>query len=140
MLCRELDSKEIFKVNDFYRLTSYSRIIYPGERVFVVEPEGTIIGAVCIERNENINVLRGMYVLPEMVGKKIGSKLLNFIEPFISELNTYCIPYKNLINFYGKIGFTVAPENGHIPEFLLNRIHNYFAKGLDVVMMHHGKS
>lgn len=139
MLCRELDSEEFFKVNDFYRLTSYSRSISLEERVFIVESNGAIICAACIERNENINVLRGMYVLPEMVGKKIGSKLLTFIEPFLSELNTYCIPYKNLISFYGKIGFTVVSESEHMPEFLLTRFYNYLTKGLDVVIMHRGK-
>lgn len=139
MLCRELGIEEFFKANDFYRLTSYSRSISLEERVFIVESNGAIIAAVCIERNENVNVLRGMYVLPEMIGNKIGSMLLTFIEPFISELDTYCIPYKNLISFYGKIGFTAVSESEHIPEFLFNRFHSYFTKGLDVVIMRRGK-
>jgi GNAT superfamily N-acetyltransferase len=134
MVFRELKYEELFRVNEFYSLTSYTRRVGHGERVFIAESEAVIIGALTVERIENVNVLRGMYVLPEMVGRKIGSKLLKFVEPFISESNTYCIPYKNLINFYGKIGFShVAPDQA--PFLLLERFQAYLAKGLEVVLM-----
>ncbi len=140
MLCRELENEEIYKVNDFYKLTEYKRIIDQEERVFVVESEGSIVGAVCIEKRENINVLRGMYILPELKGKKIGSTLLTFIEPFISESYTYCIPYRNLIRFYEQIGFVVIAEIEKIPVFLHSRCNNYLPNGLDVVIMHRVKN
>ena len=81
MLCEELKSEEVAKVNDFYRKTAYFRSVTEKERVFIVRDEGKIVGALCVESEADIRVLRGMYVLPELVRKKIGTTLLQFIEP-----------------------------------------------------------
>lgn len=138
MLCRELESEEIFKANEFYKLTNYSRIVSSAERVFVAESDGEILGAVCIENKEQINVLRGMYVLPQLIGKKIGSNLLKFIEPFLSEADAFCIPYRHLEGFYSKVGFSVASENT-TPEFLMERLQGYLDKQSDVIVMYRSK-
>jgi len=138
MLCEELKSEEVAKVNDFYRKTAYFRSVTEKERVFIVRDEGKIVGALCVESEADIRVLRGMYVLPELVRKKIGTTLLQFIEPVLKDKDAYCIPYRHLEGFYETIGFKAVDVNG-TPDFIANRFNLYCAKGLEVLIMYRPK-
>jgi N-acetylglutamate synthase-like GNAT family acetyltransferase len=132
---RELELAERQKVNDFYQLTTYKRPVSPADRVFVAEDEGTFYGAVRVERNQDSQVLRGMYMHPEHIGKGMGSALLKAIEPVLAETNSYCIPLDHLFSFYGKAGFCRI-ETNDAPEFLRDRLESYFQEGKSVAIMY----
>jgi predicted N-acetyltransferase YhbS len=132
---RELELAEQPKVIDFYQLTTYKRPISPSDRVFVAEDGETLYGAVRIERSQDVQVLRGMYVHPEHIGKGIGSGLLKAIESVLAETNSYCIPLDHLFDFYGKAGFCRIEPND-APGFLENRLESHFQEGKSVAIMY----
>lgn len=76
-----------------------------------------------------------MYMHPQKVLKGIGTRLLQFREPILSETESYCIPFDHLLGFYGKAGFKHIQHN-QAPGFLAERIENYFKDGKKVVIMH----
>lgn len=82
----------------------------------------------CVE-NE-IALLRSMLVAEEFRGKGVGQLLLREFEDFLNSKKvdrTYCIPYRHLIDFYGKIGFKEIPLH-QVPLFLLERFLSYCQK------------
>tara|TARA_B100001540_G_scaffold312266_1_gene333090 strand:+ start:4179 stop:4598 length:420 start_codon:yes stop_codon:yes gene_type:complete len=132
---RELPVAERSRVNTFYQLTSYKRPVSGDDRVFVAEQRGAICGAVRIENRDSVQVLRGMYMLPDRVRQGIGSGLLNFIVPVLAETEAYCIPGDHLFDFYAQVQFRPI-ETEAAPGFLIERIKGYFKEGKKVAMMH----
>lgn len=132
---RELDITERPLVNAFYQKTTYKRQVSPHDRVFVAINAGTILGATRIELADNVQVLRGMYMHPEHIRLGIGSRLLRHVEPVLGQSPSYCIPADHLLDFYGKVGFTViAPEKA--PGFLASRHETYSREGKSVAIMY----
>jgi len=94
---------------------------------FILIKAGTVIGTVrhCFE-NE-VSFLRSMQVHPDFRGKKLGASLLKAFEKFLMErkiATTYCLPFSQLLNFYGQIGFQSIPEKA-APLFLQSRLAEY---------------
>ena len=135
MKFRELELSERPKVNAFYQLTKYKRPVSGSDRVFVAEEADMIYGAVRIESADGVQVLRGMYMHPDYVLQGIGRRLLNAIEPPLSQTESYCIPRDYLFNFYGRAGFKVINQH-EAPSFLSKRLASYIDEGLQVAIMH----
>lgn len=135
MVCSELSVDERPRVNEFYKLTAYKRPVSGDDRVFVVEKQGRILGAVRVEAKQGVQVLRGMYLHPDEVRKGLGTSLLQFIEPPLSNTRSYCIPLDHLTEFYSKIGFRVISHE-NAPLFLADRIAGYIKEGKKVVIMY----
>ena len=135
MKFRELPKGERSRVKAFYDLTTYRRPISDLDRVFVAEHGENICGAVRIESREGIQVLRGMYIHPNMTQQGIGTDLLEYIEPALAETDSYCIPGEHLFDFYGKIRFApIAVESA--PGFLAARVKGYLEEGKAVGIMY----
>ena len=132
---RELPIAERSKVNAFYQLTTYRRPVSGDDRVFVAEDGKSICGAARIESRDGVQVLRGMYLHPDMLRQGIGSNLLAYIAPVLAETDSYCIPSDHLFGFYSQVQFQPIDIEA-APGFLIERIEGYLSEGKKVAIMH----
>jgi GNAT superfamily N-acetyltransferase len=123
---------EIEKVNAFYQSCDYYATANPADVVCVATDEDSIIGAVRLSRENEIPVLRGMFVDKNFQRKGIGKLMLFYLEKFIPDEDCYCLPYAHLALFYGAINFV---ETFDLPEHLEQRLKNYLADGLNMIAM-----
>ncbi|MCG8416224.1 MAG: GNAT family N-acetyltransferase [Pseudomonadales bacterium] len=121
-------------LKEFYQKSGYDRPVSGNDDLYYAEENDRKIGVLRISYEHGHSVLRGMQVLEEFRGQGIGTKLLSFVEQFLGADPVYCIPRDHLIEFYGKIGFSVIdPEDA--PEFLAERLNSYIENGLNVLIM-----
>ena len=131
---REASPAELGAVADLYKRTGYKGTVSPDDRVMVAIHDGRIVGAVRLCEEFGTTVLRGMYLLREFQRGGIGTRLLQFAETVLEERACYCIPYRHLENFYGRIGFRRIDESS-APPGLRERCDQYRAGGTDVILM-----
>jgi len=101
-----------------------------GHQFFVLELENKEVGFMGIEKNyQGLKTLRihKIYVLPEIQGKGIGKKMIDFAEKLAisydcSAINLNVNRYNNAVDFYKHIGFSIAKTedidigNGYLME------------------------
>ncbi len=118
----------------FYQETGYSYPVPNQDDIFYAEVEGQKIGVVRISNEYGCSVLRGMQVLEPFRGQGVGTKLLTFLASTLRPDPVYCIPNDHLVNFYGKIGFSVI-DSDEAPEFLVERLNDYIESNFKVLIM-----
>ena len=127
-------AQEIDNLATFYRTTDYGGSVAPEDRVIYATEEERIIAAGRLSEEEGVFVLRGMRVLKEYRGRGVGSAILDFLVSEGGGRDCYCIPYSYLRDFYAAKGFDeIRPSDA--PKFLCDRIKNYRARTLDVILM-----
>lgn len=132
---RTAHSEEFGRVVGFYRDNDYGPAISPSDAIVVAENDRTLCGAVRLCEEHDTLVLRGMRVCEGMRRQGIGSLVLQAAETIIGERECFCIPYRHLRAFYGRIGF-VKIEATEAPPFLRDRCAEYRrVYGLDVIIM-----
>jgi predicted N-acetyltransferase YhbS len=126
--------EEIERVRAAYAEWGYSGGVASGDVVLVAETEGRLLGLVRRTREFETVMLRGMHVAPDARHQGVGTRLL---EAFVRALNgqeCYCVPYRHLVQFYGRQGFELRSVEA-APAFLVGRLAQYRAKGIDAVLM-----
>lgn len=132
---RKAHPEEFERVVDFYRANDYGAAISPSNVIVVAEDGRTLCGAVRLCEEHDTPVLRGMRVCEGMRRQGIGSLLLQAAKTIIGEKECFCIPYRHLRAFYGRIGF-VEIEAADAPPFLQERCAGYKRLyDLDVIVM-----
>jgi|GEM_PF-2689965 hypothetical protein len=124
-------------VDAFYEQEGKNHRANPGDLFFVAYLDNKVVGVCrfCIE--ENTPLLRSMIVQADLRAQKIGAKILESFESYLTENNigpTYCIPYDHLEKFYSLIGFKIIREE-ESPVFLQERIGKYRASNVERFMM-----
>jgi len=121
-------------VLDLYSSCKCKGVIDPRDTIVIARNNKKLIGAarLCVE-NE-MNILRGMQIVPSMQRQKIGSKMLYFCLPLMQKQTTYCISYSHLTNFYNQIGFQLISEN-EMPITIKNKFLKDRSRGQEVVPM-----
>ena len=125
---------EYSEIKSFYQGCGYSCSLTESDRIIQARENGEIVGAVRLCQEECRLVLRGMYVSAEKQGAGIGTALLHAASSEIGSRECWCIPYDDLVGFYGRAGFQEV-RSGSSPPFLLNRLSQYIAKGKAVVLL-----
>jgi predicted N-acetyltransferase YhbS len=74
-------------------------------------------------------------VAPAWRRRRIGRRLLRAFVAELGREDCYCVPYTHLVTFYGADGFGSVREE-RAPPFLRERLAEYRARGLDVLLMH----
>lgn len=129
---KEILSQEqiAYMLNWMYSAEKLAQQINAGHQFFVFELENEPIGFLGIEKNyQGMSSLRihKIYVLPEIHGKGIGKKLIDFAEELAvknncSILNLNVNRYNNAVDFYRHIGFSIIETedidigNGYLME------------------------
>ncbi|MFN2565114.1 MAG: GNAT family N-acetyltransferase [Gemmatimonadaceae bacterium] len=117
-----------------YAAWGYDGGVSPNDVVYVAERGTELTGVVRRTREHGVTMLRGMQVAPKWRRRRIGTRLLRAFVADLRSEECYCVPYTHLITFYGAAGFGVAREEG-APSFLRDRLADYRARGLDVLLM-----
>jgi len=127
-------SADLAAVRSFYGGVRYRGGMGAGDRILVVRQVGSIIAAAKLSTENEILVLRGMYVSEPLRGQGIGSRLLARVSDEIGFSACWCIPYTHLERFYSRIGFRVR-GGMEVPEVLSARMQRYVSAGREVTIM-----
>lgn len=125
---------ELDKINAFYESLDYHSPAVAGDIACIAEDSASIVGAVRLSIENEIPVLRGMFVDKNYRGKGIGKLMLFFLEKLLPEQDCYCLPYAHLVGFYANIQFKQINEND-LPPHLQQRLTGYLNKNLDMIGM-----
>ncbi|MET0752366.1 MAG: GNAT family N-acetyltransferase, partial [Pyrinomonadaceae bacterium] len=128
---RRANADELEKVNAFYKSCGYYASANSEDVAFIAEDENSIIGAVRLSIENEIPVLRGMFVDKKHQRKGIGKLMLFHFEKALPNQDCYCLPYAHLLDFYGIIGFRQI-DKSDLPPHLRQRLEKYLADGLDM--------
>jgi GNAT superfamily N-acetyltransferase len=118
----------------FYAATGYHAPIDAAAAILLACQDRAIVGAVWLEHDQDLWVLRGMRVQPAHQRQGIGTQLLRAALEAASDQPVYCVPYAHVGRLLERAGFVPLPEN-QAPPTLLARATEYRARGLDVVLM-----
>ena len=121
-------------IRRFYELTAYSGSATNSAVVFLAEDGEQIVGIVRLEREEGVDVLRGMRVIAQRQRQGIGTNLLRALSQHLGAQTCYCIAFAHLVGFYGQIGFGEITLEA-APVHLRQRINEYRDLGHVVTMM-----
>jgi N-acetylglutamate synthase-like GNAT family acetyltransferase len=120
-----------------YELWGYRGGITADDVVFVAERAGEVVGLVRRAAEDEITMLRGMYVAPAVRRSGVGTSLLTAFAEHLDGAECFCIPFAHLTQFYQQAGFTLLAE-GAAPAMLSERLRSYRSEGHQVVLMHRG--
>lgn len=134
MIYRQISKIELVKILKFYEFVGYNGSAKKNDLIVCAEKNKTIIGVVRLCLENNVLVLRGMYVSKKYQKLGIGTGLLTYIDKKIGKRKCYCIPYSYLENFYRRIGFKkIKPSSS--PKHLFQRYQLYLKDRMDVIIM-----
>lgn len=105
------------------RFEKYQKIIEdPNGRVLVAIHKNQVVGFVDFHKDPTHNTLRGLYVHPNFIGKKVGIKLWQAGQDFLDsnlptelEVASY---NQRAINFYEKLGFKMTDKPSSSPPVM----------------------
>jgi GNAT superfamily N-acetyltransferase len=125
---------EYARVLATYEAWGYGGGVTPGDRIYLAESGGELIGIVRRTLEHEVTMLRGMQVAREWRGRGIGRQLLSALVAELGAEECLCVPYTHLTEFYGSSGFVEMPEEA-LPPFLRYRLAAYRTRGLSVLVM-----
>jgi GNAT superfamily N-acetyltransferase len=131
---RRADPSDWPRVETFYRDRKYRGDLSPSATVVVAERGRRLIGLGRVQQEEGVLVLRGMRVDPPFQRVGLGTRILDRLVEEIGDRSCYCVPYTHLRGFYQRAGFDNLDLEG-APSFLRDRVRDYRAAGLDVLLM-----
>lgn len=102
-------------VNAFYKQQGHTGKANGTDRVWVIEDQGELLGAVRLVPMEGHYWLRSLQIAAHRQRKGLGLQLLAEINQTVPQ-NIYCFPYAHLNNFYTYAGYSHlsadnCPEN-----------------------------
>lgn len=110
-----------------YARVAYGGGIGPADHLLLAEDDSRLVGLLRLAPEEGVTVLRGMQVVLPYQRQGIGTRLLDAADAAIGPGVCYCIPYRHLTSFYGRIGFEEV-EPARAPGFLAARLARYHAE------------
>ena len=120
-------------VNQFYRKQKHKGSASGDERVFIIEYDNAIIGALRLVPYPDYYWLRSLYIEQNLQGQSLGSQLLAFVSTHIT-LAVYCFPYLHLDHFYQQAGYQLISD-GDMPHNIQSLFTRYNRKGQGILAM-----
>lgn len=108
------------------------------ETIWVGEDESNIVCCVRFKSIEDIQLLTGMLVKPDLRGQGISEQLLVATIEQVEEQPCYCFAFSHLVALYQKANFVVINDN-ELPHFLASRFKRYSDSGKSLVPMMYQK-
>jgi N-acetylglutamate synthase-like GNAT family acetyltransferase len=125
------------EISEFYQAQASVAKVAPEEELVVAYADQKFIGSVRLCNENDVWMLRTMYIAESHQRRGLGLKILNRFRQRVEEKNlteVYCIPYAHLEDFYGSIGFKKIEDN-QVPGFLQDRIAGYRERSPDKSFM-----
>lgn len=138
ILVRHAKQEDLDRVLQAYTAWGYRGTPTPGETILIAERGNELVGLVRMVPEQGTIVLRGMYVRPSDRRSGVGLQLLEAVTQWLGHRECYCVPYAQLTAFYRQGGFHQC-DMAQAPSFLKNRLMDYRARGLDVLIMYRPK-
>jgi GNAT superfamily N-acetyltransferase len=127
------------RIEAAYATWGYGGGVSPDDELYLGERGAALVAVVRKTHEDELVLLRGMYVAPELQRQGIGSRLLDVFVGDLEGRACYCVPYRHLRGFYARGGFApVLAEDA--PEYLKRRRESYRERGLDVLIMRRSSS
>lgn len=130
MIIRQSHKDEVDKIIEFYRSQNYhgGDTMDGNEFTLIAESDERIIGAVRLVEEENVLVLRGMFIDKPFQRQGIGKQMLDLMDIEIGDRQCFCICKEYLERFLGDLSFKqIKPEKA--PKHLSERYKEYSQKG-----------
>jgi GNAT superfamily N-acetyltransferase len=131
---RRADRSEWRRVETFYRERKYRGVLSSEAIVMVAERGSDLLGVGRVHAEDGVLVLRGMRVDPPFQRRGVGARMQTRLVAEVGARSCYCIPYTHLRQFYRRAGFIEVGLDA-APFFLRDRVLDYRATGLDVILM-----
>ena len=120
-ICYKASCDDLVRVESYYGEVGYRGKLHPDEKIYVaqLDQDKRVIGAVRLEFEGDVWVLRGMQIDPNYQGSGIGAQL---VQKLISENDQeiWCLPHSWLTRFYRPFGFEEVSLK-EAPRFLVER-------------------
>lgn len=134
-----VNEHNINTVRRFYKDVGYTPSISDDEIVLIAFVLNKAVGSVRLCEENNILVLRGMFVDKEWQRKGVGTALLRELDLIIGSKECFCLPHDYLEDFYCQIGFKKIGLEC-IPPHLKKRIKEYENIYSDLIAMRRYKN
>lgn len=120
-------------VNSFYKQQGHKGKANGSDRVFVLETDSQLLGAVRLVPFEGYYWLRSLQIAQTWQRKGLGIHMLTEINQTVPE-NIYCFPYAHLQHFYETAGYhLIKPEN--CPENIRSLFSRYSGTDNKILLM-----
>jgi N-acetylglutamate synthase-like GNAT family acetyltransferase len=124
VVVKQAEKHEVDWVNSKYDEIGFVKSNIENEFIVIanVENKGAGLGRLVRIDHQNIE-LGGIYVFPEFRGLGVAENIVkNLCKSTPFEASTiWCLPFKNLLNFYSKFGFQ-KHETGTVPEEIIKKL------------------
>jgi N-acetylglutamate synthase-like GNAT family acetyltransferase len=124
MISVDTSKRDLSEINAFYAQFDYRGTVSRDDIIVAATDEERLIGIARLCSEENVSVLRGMYILPAYQRQGVGTRMLHQFDKLIGKKECWSIALAYLENFYGQIGFRFIEER-KAPPHLLARIESY---------------
>ena len=131
---RVIDGDGKSLVDAFYEVEGKSQRVDFAERFVVAEDSGHVVGVARLCDEHGHLVLRTMYLRQEYRGEGLGGLMLKRFASLLEGRDCYCLPFEDLIDFYGQVGF-VPIQPGEAPSHLRERLQENRGNGQNVLIM-----
>lgn len=116
-----------------YEEWGYGGSYSPDDRIWLADAGSETVGVVRLVNEQELLILRGMFVTAQWRGNGIASRLLRHVTEGLDE-PCWCIPYASLEGFYRRAGFVPVGEQD-APVFLQERLGRYRWTGRNYLIM-----
>jgi N-acetylglutamate synthase-like GNAT family acetyltransferase len=114
---------EIEWINKRYDEVGFAHSDFENEQIVIAELDGKKAGlGRLVAIDENSLELGGIYVFKDFRGKKVASKIVEFIlSGDCKGKDIYCLPFEHLVPFYKRYGFVLCPDIKKAPEKIITK-------------------
>ena len=114
---------EIEWVNQRYDEVEFVHSVFEKEIIAIAEIGAQKAGlGRLVAVNKDSFELGGMYVLESFRGKGIAGEIVKFLLNHVKpDCTVYCIPFRHLVPFYERYGFSLCSDYANVPEKILKK-------------------
>lgn len=130
----EAREKRFPEIGEFYKAERARGRPSPGDRIFVADDEGRLVGAVRLCDEQGVAVLRTMRVAADRQRQGLGRRLIAALARELGSRDCFLLGFRHLEGFYGLEGFAKV-DAADLPPHLQDRLRLYLAGRPDVMPM-----
>ncbi|QWG50947.1 N-acetyltransferase [Bacillus mycoides] len=128
-------SNDLEWINNQYDSIGFVRSDLKREKVAIITHNNKYAGVGrLVQIDEDTIEMGGIYILPKFRGLQLAGELVSFLVETAKNLqvqNVYCLPFKELENFYKKYGFTEVDTTKEVVHPIILKKYNWCLENYD---------
>jgi N-acetylglutamate synthase-like GNAT family acetyltransferase len=128
-------SNDLEWINNQYDSIGFVRSDLKREKVAIITHKNKYAGVGrLVQIDEDTIEMGGIYILPKFRGLQLAGELVSFLVETAKNLqvqNVYCLPFKELENFYKKYGFTEVDTTKEVVHPIILKKYNWCLEHYD---------